>query len=139
MRHGLRTLVKSGDEQALRLLGASVDEDIDLVALELDRSRIRIGGMVTLTATLSLARPQGDPVDAVVDYRVHYVGARRTKAPKVFKLTRRTLVPGEPLTVTRRHRFNDVSIRRIHAGRHRIDLQVNGRAVGSTHVDVHND
>ncbi|HVF76050.1 MAG TPA: hypothetical protein VM938_13500 [Acidimicrobiales bacterium] len=135
-RHGLRTLVKRGDPRALRLLGASVDEDVRLVAFEPDHPRIRVGDTVTLTFTLSLDRTDGEPVDAVVDYRVHYVGARGAKAPKVFKLTRRTLVPGEPLTITRRHRFDDVSIRHIHPGRHQIDVQVNGRVLGSTSVDV---
>lgn len=137
VRHGLRTLVKRGDARALRLLGASVDDDVDLIAFELDRDSIEVGDAVTLSATLSLARGSGDPVDVVIDYRVHYVGARGgAKAPKVFKLARRTLVPGVSSTVTRRHRFEDVSIRRIHPGPHAIDLQVNGRVLGASSVDV---
>jgi hypothetical protein len=36
----------------------------------------------------------------------------------------------------RRHAFDHVSIRRILPGRHAIDVQVNGRVLGSIDVDV---
>jgi len=82
---------------------------------------VPIDGSVTVTLTLDLA---GDaPNDAVIDYRVHYVGADGLRRPKVFKLTRRRLEPGRP-TVVRRHRFEHASIRRILPGRHVIEVQV---------------
>jgi hypothetical protein len=74
--------------------------------------------------------------DAVIDYRVHYVGAAGLRRPKVFKLTRRRLVPGRAATVTRRHRFENISIRRINPGRHTIDIQINGRILGAIDLDV---
>ena len=54
----------------------------------------------------------------------------------MFKLTRRRLAPGLPITVTRRHRFEHVSIRRILPGPHVVDIQVNGRVLDSVTVDV---
>ncbi|HEX7168847.1 MAG TPA: hypothetical protein VF230_17855 [Acidimicrobiales bacterium] len=132
--HGLRTLVKRGDARALRLLGATADADVRLVALAVDRGRIHIGDAVELTFTLELA--DGAPADAVIDYRVHYVGAKAVRAPKVSKLTRRRLAPGERVTIARRHRFEHVSIRRIRPGPHTIDVQVNGRVLGSITVEV---
>ena len=72
-----------------------------------------------------------------MDYRVHYLGpGGRSRSPKVFKLTRRRLEPGTPVTITRRHRFAPASIRSIHPGLHRIDVQVNGRVLGSTAVQI---
>jgi hypothetical protein len=67
---------------------------------------------------------------------VHYVGADGRRRPKVFKLVRRRLLPGQPATVTRRHRFEHVSIRRVRPGRHTIDVQVNGRVLGAVDLDV---
>ncbi len=134
IRHGLRTLVKRGDPNALDLLGVRPDADVRLRDLTVDRDRIRIGDTIALTFTLELAA--GPPADAVIDYRVHYAGVRGAKAPKVFKLTRRHLESGEPVTLTRRHRFDHVSIRRIHPGTHTIDVQVNGRVLGSVSFDV---
>lgn len=50
--------------------------------------------------------------------------------PKVFKLTTKTLGPGERLTVARTHSFKVITTRVHHAGEHAIALQVNGRAFG---------
>jgi 3-methyladenine DNA glycosylase AlkC len=133
-RHGLRTLVKRGHPDALAALGIRTDADIALRSVTVDTDRIAIGEVVEVTCTLELLAAH--PVDAVIDYRVHYVGARTTKAPKVFKLTRRRLQPRRRETVTFRHRFDHVSIRRIHPGRHTIDIQVNGRVLGSVAVHV---
>jgi 3-methyladenine DNA glycosylase AlkC len=136
VRHGLRSLVKRGDPAALELLGVATTADVRLVGLSLDRPTLPIGDAVTFTVELELADTEAGPADAVVDYRVHYVGARGVKAPKVFKLTRRRLVPGERVTITRRHRFEHVSIRRILPGPHTVDLQVNGRVLGAATVEV---
>jgi hypothetical protein len=107
-----------------------------IVQLGVDRERIAIGDAVTMTATIALRPGTREASDAIIDYRVHYIGPRGARAPKVFKLARRRVTADEPVTIRRRHRFAHVSIRRIHPGRHRIDLQVNGRVLGSVDVDV---
>jgi 3-methyladenine DNA glycosylase AlkC len=134
VRHGLRTLVKQGDARALGILGVTADADIRLTTLTVDQDTVAIGDAVTFTFTIEL---DGAPeADAIIDYRVHYMGANARRGPKVFKLTRRRLVHGEPTTITRRHRFEHVSIRRIHPGTHTVDIQVNGHILGTTEIDV---
>lgn len=133
VRHGLRTLVKRGDGRALAVLGVDAGAKVELLDLVVGPDRVAIGDTVTFSFTLA-ALDAG--CDAVIDYRVHYAGARGMKAPKVFKLTRRRLEPGTPVTITRRHRFDHVSIRRILPGPHRIDVQVNGLVLGSAEVTV---
>jgi 3-methyladenine DNA glycosylase AlkC len=134
VRHGLRTLIKRGNPEALSILGADQHANITLAAFEVDRERISIGDEVAFTITLDLR--DSVPTDALIDYRVHYVGARGMRTPKVFKLARRQLEPGVPVTIVRRHRFEHVSIRRIHPGPHTIDIQVNGRILGSATLHV---
>jgi 3-methyladenine DNA glycosylase AlkC len=136
VRHGLRSLVKRGDPSALQLLGVATDAEVELLGVSVDPDRIGIGDAVTITTTVVLSPTSTAAADAVIDYRVHYVGARGLKAPKVFKWTRRRLEPGRPVTVSRRHVFEHVSIRRIMPGRHVIDVQVNGRVIGSAALDV---
>jgi hypothetical protein len=76
------------------------------------------------------------PVRAVIDYLVHHAGARGRRQPKVFKLTTCTVHPGRPETITRRHRFREVSVRRLYPGAHRIEIQVNGRVLGGADVEL---
>jgi 3-methyladenine DNA glycosylase AlkC len=134
VRHGLRMLVKQGQPDALRLLGATPEAPVRLRALSVDRDTIAIGDEVVLTFTLEVDATQD--AEAVIDYRVHYMGVNGRRAPKVFKLTRRRLVPGQPITVTARHAFKHVSIRQIHPGRHTLDVQVNGRVLGGVDIEV---
>jgi hypothetical protein len=54
----------------------------------------------------------------------------------VFKWTTRHLAALEPITLTRQHSFGHVSIRRIHPGAHRIDIQINGHVLATTEIDV---
>lgn len=102
VRHGLRTLVKKGNPEALTLLGATCDADVRVLSFDVEPKTVGIGESVRLTVTLEL--PGTTPADVVVEYRVHYTGVRGTRGPKVFKWTRRKLQPGKPETLTKTHR-----------------------------------
>lgn len=123
VRHGLRSQIKRGDPSALALLGFDPAADIDVSSFIVTPGEIAIGGQVRLDLTLTAS--QATP--ALVDYRVHFQGAKGVRAPKVFKWTTRTLEPGSPLLLSRRHRFQHASIRRLFPGEHRLEVQVNGR------------
>jgi hypothetical protein len=110
----------------------TINADIRLVELSVERDRVEIGDDAAFKVTLQARQA----ANVVVDYRVHYVGARGVKAPHAFKLARRRLEPGRPVTIRREHAFNHVSIRRIHPGLHAIDIQVNGRVLGSAAVEI---
>lgn len=114
----------------------TIDADVRLVELSVERDRVPVGETAAFRATLELAAGSPQAADVVVDCRVHYVGARGVKAPRVFKLARRRLEPGRPVTLRREHAFGHVSIRRIHSGPHAIDIQVNGRVLGSAAVEI---
>lgn len=134
VRHGLRSMVKAGDPEAMSLLGVATDARIRLTDLRVEPDSVAIGDEITLAFVLQLE--EAAAVEAIVDYRVHYAGANGARRPRVFKLARRTLEPGTPEELTRRHAFKPVSIRRIYPGRHTIDVWVNGRVLGSADVDV---
>ena len=131
-RHGLRTLVKQGDPEALRILGVDTEAVVDVDGMRCSPSEIEIGDEVTFEIALTAEAA----TRAVVDYVVHYQGANGPKAGKVFKLSVRDLAAGEPVVLTRRHRFAHVASRRIRPGVHRIEVQVNGRVRAAVEVVV---
>ena len=133
VRHGLRTLVKRGDADALGLLGFGSGDGVRLVAVSAAPATLCIGDAALIAFTLVADRD----TRAVIDYVVHYQGAAGRKAGKVFKLTSRDLRAQEPVTIERRHRFEHVSIRRIRPGPHLIEVQVNGRVLGGVEIEVH--
>ncbi len=128
VRHALRTLIKAGDPAALALLGYAPP-----AALTVDGPLLSVDG-VTVGESLEFtfdARNEGpDEVRLAIDYVVHHLKANGTLAPKVFKLTTRTLAPGESVSLAKRHSFKPISTRRYYAGEHALELQINGRPFG---------
>jgi 3-methyladenine DNA glycosylase AlkC len=133
IRHALRTLVKQGHPEALRLLGAEAP-DVELVSLELTPARLRIGETLTIAVTLRSAAAV--PQQLVVDYILHLPGARGATRTKVFKLKSLVLAAGATLQLVKQHSFAPVTVRRIYPGLHRIAIQVNGVILGEAEVQV---
>jgi len=128
VRHALRTLIKQGDPGALELLGFGPAAGLVVTGPRLSAGAVRIGETLDFAADVENG---GDaPVRLAVDYVVHYQKANGTLAPKVFKLTTRTLAPGERLAVGRTHAFRQLTTRRHHPGDHALELQVNGVRYG---------
>ncbi|HEY9267459.1 MAG TPA: DNA alkylation repair protein, partial [Mycobacterium sp.] len=125
VRHGLRTLVKRGNPDALGLLGFAAAT----VAVEgpvVDVAAVPFGGRVRFSATI--ANDGDEPARLAIDYAVHHRKANGGQAAKVFKLTTRTLAPGERITVSKEHSLRPITTRRYYPGLHAVDIRVNGIA-----------
>jgi 3-methyladenine DNA glycosylase AlkC len=128
VRHALRTLIKAGDPDALELLGYAPPAGLTVDGPALSTSGVTVGESLEFTFD---ARNHGaDEVRLAIDYVVHHVKANGTLAPKVFKLTTRTLGPGESIRLAKRHSFKPISTRRYYPGEHALELQINGRPFG---------
>jgi 3-methyladenine DNA glycosylase AlkC len=123
VRHGLRTLVKRGHPGALELLGFA-PAALEVDGPHLDQNTVRFGGSVRFTASI---RNAGDAqARLTIDYIVHHRKANGDQTGKTFKLTTRTLAPGERIQVAREHSFRPITTRRYYPGEHAISLQING-------------
>ncbi|MEV6281261.1 DNA alkylation repair protein [Kribbella sp. NPDC051770] len=128
VRHALRTLIKAGDPAALVLLGYEPPHALSVEGPVLSVDGVAVGD--TLGFSFDARNDGPDDVRLAIDYVVHHVKANGTLAPKVFKLTTRTLAPGESVTLAKRHSFKPISTRRYYAGEHALELQINGRSFG---------
>ncbi len=129
VKHALRTLIKKGHPRALALLGVGAAPRL-AATLRAGPARIRLGATIEFSATLASTSPR--PQTLAVDYVVHYVRPSGRDSAKVFKWTTLSLAPGATETLTRRQTFRDFSTRKHHPGRHRVELQVNGRRLAET-------
>ena len=126
INHALRTLVKAGHPGALELLGYSAGADVTLKNLTIEPTAIPIGEAITFA--FEIESTADAPQDLVIDYVVHLVRARGKTSPKVFKLTKRTIAPGETIRISRKHSFAPVTTRRYYPGEHAVEIQINGAA-----------
>src|SRR5690606_33606794 len=65
----------------------------------------------------------------LVDLRVHYVKANGTTSPRVFKLKSVVLEPGGTASFRKSLSLADLTTRKHHEGRHRVEALINGRVV----------
>lgn len=131
--HALRNLVKQGHPEALRLLGFHRPQ-VTLQKLEARPEIVRMGD--TLTFSFALQNEAPEPQNLVIDYIIHFVRSKGEQRPKVFKLTTLTLPPGEQMQVQKRHSFKPVTTRRYYAGRHRLEIQLNGVIAGGVEFEL---
>lgn len=133
IRRALRTLVKQGHPEALRLLAAEAPQ-VELLALHVAPQQVMVGDVLTISTELRSTTPA--PQQVIIDYIMHYRGARGELRPKVFKWRTGRLGTGESLRLVKRHSFRPVTIRRLYTGRHRIELQVNGVILGGVEFEL---
>jgi hypothetical protein len=126
--HALRTLVKKGNPQALELLGFPSDPAIAVHNLSVQPKAISMGGSLTLAFDIqSLA---SRPLNLMIDYVVYQMRSNGRHTPKVFKLTKRSISPGETLHIVRKISFRPITTRRYYEGLHFVEPKINGYLFG---------
>lgn len=124
-KHAARTLVKQGNQDVLSLLGFTSDIKIGVSKIHLNKSRLKIGGDLTFSFTIHSKSKRGQQL--VVDYIIYHVRANGTRTPKVFKLSTKELASGQRVEFTKRHSFRPITTRKYYAGKHMVEIQVNGK------------
>lgn len=132
--HALRTLLKRGHPQALRILGFEPRPAVEVERLELVPASPSIGGGATLTFSISSRGPS--PVVVIAGYAIHYVKAGGAKSAKVFRIGAVTLAPGVPATLQRSISFRQMTTRTHRPGMHKLEVLANGSVVGSTEFEL---
>tara|TARA_R110002051_G_scaffold14460_7_gene46879 strand:- start:1988 stop:3103 length:1116 start_codon:yes stop_codon:yes gene_type:complete len=126
-RHALRSLVKTGHAEALQLLGYQTDAtfsqaDISLAPVIAMNSKVKFNATLTPTADGPL----------MIDYVIDFAKASRKSSAKVFKIKRLNGKAHQKIDLSKSHHFDGTATTfRLHAGDHKIHLQVNGQIVAS--------
>lgn len=124
-RHALRTLIKNGNADALKLIGVSNKAQIKLSSLKLAKKSFKIGD--SLIFEISLQSQSQKTQKIIVDYVIHHQKAGGKTSPKVFKLKTFELLPGQTLNISKKHSLKPVTTRRYYLGKHRLEIQINGK------------
>lgn len=124
LRHGLRTLIKNADPDALALAGFAGDR------VRVDRPRVTTPvvrlDQDALTFTALVTNEDDTEAVVAIDYSIGFQRANGTISPKTFRLTSRRLAPGESVTVTKTHSFRRITTRTYYPGLHYVTVQANG-------------
>ena len=134
VRHALRTLIKKGDVRALNIIGVGPNPAVTVSRFDVSANRLTLGEKLGINVTLTSTAPH--PQKLEVDYVLHYVKQQGKVAEKVFKFKSLTLLPGESVKLARTQIIKDFSTRKHHAGRHDLELMINGARVARACFDL---
>jgi 3-methyladenine DNA glycosylase AlkC len=134
VEHALRSAVKRGEPEALRLLGFGRAASVAVEDVRVVPRRVGIGSRVTIDFVLRSRSRAAQ--DLLVDLSVHFVKANGRSTPKVFKLKRVALPPRGRAAFSTSVSLAVHTTRQPQPGRHAVDVIVNGQAlpVGSFQV-----
>lgn len=129
VEHALRSAVKRGEPDALRLLGFGGTAAVSVEDVRFAPTRVAIGGRVTIG--FALRSRSRAPQDLLVDLAVHFVKARGRSTRKVFKLKRITLPARGRVDFSTSVSLAVHTTRKPQPGRHAVDVVVNGKAISA--------
>lgn len=133
LRHASRSLVKQGHAPTLTAWGLAHGLKGEAV-LALTATEARVGGDIGLA--LKLRSRSRQPQTLVIDYVVHHVRANGGTSPKVFKGWKCELDALGEHTLSKRHSLRPVTTRTLYTGRHRIEIQVNGKVCAGADFEL---
>jgi 3-methyladenine DNA glycosylase AlkC len=134
VEHALRSAVKRGDPDALRLLGYGEKPAVAIEEVRFEPRRVAIGGSVSMR--FALRSTSRKPQDLLVDAAVHFVKASGNGKPKVFKLKRVVLPPRGQVALQARFSLAVHTTRKPRPGSHAVDILVNGVAMRAGAFEV---
>ncbi|HSL45215.1 MAG TPA: DNA alkylation repair protein [Anaerolineales bacterium] len=134
IRHAARTLVKQGNKDVLAVLGYDPKVEVKISKLQLDKSVLKMGDDLNFSFEVKSTSRQKQ--NLVIDYVIHHVKANGRLTPKVFKLTQKTLKAEETLRISKKHSFRLISTRKYYAGKHALEIQINGVKYGNVEFEL---
>lgn len=126
-KHALRTLIKTGNQEAFSLLGYSAAQP-NRVSFSVTPSQVTAGATIELVLTLE----SREPADFLIDYRIHFIKKNGTRVPKVFKWKVVRIKDKESSRLVKQHTLKaDATTYTLYPGIHTIDVQINGSVIDS--------
>lgn len=133
-KHALRSLIKKGDQRALAIVGAGKPARVSLTDLRVSPAEITLGEEIEIGFRLEAT--VDEPQRLVIDYTIYYVKKSGSVAAKVFKLKTLDLTASGTHTVRKRQLIANFTTRVHYAGRHEIEILINGQPFGRTAFDL---
>ncbi len=125
-KHALRTLIKKGNTDALKIIG--INSNITFNAtLNLNSNIVKLNNY--LEFTIELKNTNSEEKEFLVDYKIYYLKKNQSYTQKVFKLKRLEIEANKTVSIPSKLMFKNMTTRTLYSGIHKIAILVNGTEV----------
>jgi 3-methyladenine DNA glycosylase AlkC len=132
VKHALRTLLKSGNADALEILCISKGVKIENVNFVLSHEQIQLGEKMIMNFAFKTLEKQ----KIRVEYKIHFIKSNGKSSPKIFQWFQGEVDANSEKRLLKTHHFVDHSTRKHFAGNHSIVIVVNGQSQISKVVNL---
>ncbi len=134
IRHGLRTLIKKANKEALELFGYSDKQEyfIKEASINTKEPVVNIGEDCLLSYSLRIET--GESIHIRIEYAIDFVKSGNRNSRKIFLFSDKTLIGEQTVTGIKLHSFKDMTTRKHYIGNHKIVLLVNGKEIVETSI-----
>ena len=133
IKHGLRTLLKQGDKEALTLIGTHRSSHIKKAELTFESEHARIGEMIHLIADISGGSEELGKLR--IDYHIDFVKKNGSLSRKVFKLSEGNYTE-KSRVFRKKHSLRQMSTRTHYPGTHHVRLVINGKEMSAAKFNL---
>lgn len=123
VKHGLRTLLKSSEPQALELFGLGNSSIIELKNFNLLTHCVFMGEELSFEFDLDVKAD----TKLRIEYALHFKNKRGSHGRKVFKLSEIDVESGE-YEVTKNHKLKELTTRNFNEGVQFVEIIINGKS-----------
>lgn len=129
IRHGCRTLLKKGNQEALIMQGFNPKSRSKLQNFSLSKTKIKVGDRLPFEFTfVSLEKTT---CRFRLEYAIDYLTSTGKTSTKIFKITESEYAPGAQVQVHRKPSFQNYTTRKHYKGKHSIAILVNGKKMAT--------
>ncbi len=128
-KQALRTLIKKGDKDALKLMGVSGKALVKIENFKLNQKNFKLHDK--LYFSFEITSTSKSKQEILIDYKIHFVKAKGKIGDKTFKLKKFSLDPQEKIKVEKNHSLKPITTMVYYPGIHKVSLQINGEIIQS--------
>ncbi|MCH2233835.1 MAG: DNA alkylation repair protein [Crocinitomicaceae bacterium] len=132
-KHGMRTLLKKGHPDAMKLFGFGDISAIQVQDFNLENHKIKIGEFTRLNIKLLNS---GKSSKFRIEYMIHYLKKNGKHNTKVFQIAEKQIKPNEKVDYSKKLDFKDLSTRKHYAGQHFVSLSINGNRLNKLEFEL---
>ena len=134
LKHGLRTLLKKGNDEALQIFGFNNKVNAKVLDLTLSDTQVRIGGELQFNFKITNLDLKKSLLK--VGYMVGYVKSSGKVSEKIFHVSELTFEPNQTVSFKKKISFKDLTTRKHYPGNHYIFIAINGKEMDRVTFEV---
>jgi 3-methyladenine DNA glycosylase AlkC len=125
MKHACRTLLKQGNERALKVFGISFSKTILISNFRIQKSEIQVGERLDFEFTIKNVDSKEQKIR--LEYVLYFLLQNNSYGKKVFQISELVLPSKQKLDFKRNHSFRIMTTRKYYQGIQKIGICVNGK------------